>query len=376
MTVSDPRSVDGPAFPASPTSFVSRCSQESLVFISTVTCTARRALRRTVVGSVFALAAPTCLLTIRAAAQNTTAEMQRTSVVSVTDSVRLEVVDWGGSGPALILLAGMGHTAHVFDGFVPRLTPYLHVMGFTRRGVGASSRTTKGYDSTTLVTDIVSLLDSLGIAKASFAGHSFAGSEMSILAARFPDRVERLIYLDSAFDFKQLNDRIGTVLDGGSPEPSVGAYDQNTVADWTLLGERSSGPGFPASEVRAMFRFGADGKFVGTNRAPETLRLMNEGTESAPLTSIRAPALALYAAPNSPEVMYPSWYEFDETARARAVQMYTVVSQEHALQRARFQREVANSRQVIIPGARHYLFLTHAGEVAHELLSFMLATKK
>ena len=28
--------------------------------------------------------------------------------------------------------------------------------------------------------------------------------------------------------------------------------------------------------------------------------------------------------------------------------------------------------EVIIPGARHYLFLTHPGEVAHEILSFML----
>ena len=39
-----------------------------------------------------------------------------------SDSVRLEVVDWGGQGPTLILLAGLGHTAHVFDGFAPRLT--------------------------------------------------------------------------------------------------------------------------------------------------------------------------------------------------------------------------------------------------------------
>jgi pimeloyl-ACP methyl ester carboxylesterase len=297
-------------------------------------------------------------------------------VVAVSDSIKLEVVDWGGQGPLLILLAGSGHTAHVFDGFAPRLTPHLHVMGFTRRGVGASSRTTHGYDSTTLVRDIVALLDSLGIAKASFAGHSFAGSEMSILAARFPDRVERLIYLDSAFDYKQLDERIGKVLEGGSPEPSDGAYYRGTVADWTLLGERSSGPGFPESEVRAMFTFGADGIFKGANRAPETLRLMYQGWESAPFSLIRAPALALYAAPTSPEVMYPSWYEFDERAKARAAQMYTVVSQEHALQRARFTREVPSSRQVIIPGARHYLFLTHAGEVAHEMLDFMLATGK
>ena len=49
------------------------------------------------------------------------------------------------------------------------------------------------------------------------------------------------------------------------------------------------------------------------------------------------------------------------------------MSKEHAVQRARFQREVAKSRQVVIRGARHYIFLTHPGEVAHEVLAFMLS---
>src|SRR5687767_8914088 len=145
-----------------------------------------------------------------ARAQAMVASSPRTTLITVADRVRLEVVDWGGEGPTLILLAGGGHTAHVFDGFAPRLTSRLHVIGITRRGVGASSRPKGGeYDTTTLVRDLVAVLDSLGLAKASFAGHSFAGSEMSVLAARFPDRVDRLIYLDSGFDYRQMLDRVG-----------------------------------------------------------------------------------------------------------------------------------------------------------------------
>jgi pimeloyl-ACP methyl ester carboxylesterase len=296
----------------------------------------------------------------------------RTTLITVADSVQLEVVDWGGEGPTLILLAGLGHTAHVFDGFAPRLTSYLHVMGITRRGVGASSRPKQGYDSTTLVRDLVAALASRKLAKASFAGHSFAGSEMSILAARFPERVERLIYLDSGFDYRQLLDRIGVATALGSPQPPEGAYNRGTVADWTLYGERSSGAGFPESEVRAMFRVGADGIVQGSATAPETPRAMLDGIEPAPLAKIRAPTLAIYAAPTSAEVMYPSWYAFDDSARQRGRTVYAAVSAEHKVQRARFKREVAGSRQVIITGARHYLFLTHPGEVAHEILSFML----
>jgi len=309
----------------------------------------------------------------QAHAQGMSTASPRTRLITVADSVQLEVVDWGGEGPILILLTGLGHSAHVFDGFAPRLTSYLHVIGITRRGVGASSRPKKGYDSTTLVRDLVSALDSLGLAKASFAGHSFAGSEMSILAARFPERVQRLIYLDSAFDYRQLLDRIGVATALGSPQPPEATYGRGTVADWTLYAERSSGAGFPQSEVRAMFRVGADGIVQGSASAPETLRAMLDGIEPAPLTKIGAPTLAIYAKPSSAEVMYPSWYAFDDSARQRGRTVYAAVAAEHELQRARFKREVAGSRQVIITGARHYVFLTHPGEVAHEVLSFMLS---
>ena len=58
--------------------------------------------------------------------------------VTVDTDVRLEVLDWGGSGRPVVLLAGGGDTAHVFDDFAPKLTAHYHVYGITRRGFGAS----------------------------------------------------------------------------------------------------------------------------------------------------------------------------------------------------------------------------------------------
>jgi hypothetical protein len=58
--------------------------------------------------------------------------------IPASDGVRLEVLDWGGSGRAVVLLAGGGDTAHVFDAFAPKLTTHNHVYGLTRRGFGAS----------------------------------------------------------------------------------------------------------------------------------------------------------------------------------------------------------------------------------------------
>ena len=49
----------------------------------------------------------------------------KTTLVTVEDGVQLEVLDWGGSGPALVLLAGLGATAHHYDDFAPALTARL-----------------------------------------------------------------------------------------------------------------------------------------------------------------------------------------------------------------------------------------------------------
>jgi hypothetical protein len=54
--------------------------------------------------------------------------MQFVTVDKTTNKpVNLEVLDWGGSGRPLVLLAGLGNTAHVFDKFAPKLTATHHV---------------------------------------------------------------------------------------------------------------------------------------------------------------------------------------------------------------------------------------------------------
>jgi len=43
-------------------------------------------------------------------------------LVTVDKDVRLEVLDWGGSGAPVVLLAGLGNTAHIFDKLAPKFT--------------------------------------------------------------------------------------------------------------------------------------------------------------------------------------------------------------------------------------------------------------
>lgn len=118
--------------------------------------------------------------------------------VRLAPGVKLEVLDWGGSGEAMVLLTGSGDNAHVFDYFAFQFIDFFHVIGITRRGWLPSSQPKNGYDVETRAADDIKVLDALGIKKAVFVGHSIAGSELSKIAVKFPSYVDKLVYLDAS----------------------------------------------------------------------------------------------------------------------------------------------------------------------------------
>src|SRR5436190_193267 len=78
--------------------------------------------------------------------------------ITVDKDVRLEVLDWRGSGRPIVLLSGLGDTAHVFDEFAPKLAVNYHVYGLTRRGYGASTIAKAGYAADRLGDDVLAVL--------------------------------------------------------------------------------------------------------------------------------------------------------------------------------------------------------------------------
>ena len=113
------------------------------------------------------------------------------------NGIRLHYLDWGGEGSTLIFLTGMGSSAYIYNNFARRFTHKFHVLALTRRGHGDSDYPETGYDADTLTEDIRQFMDRLHIEKASLAGHSLAGVELTHFAATYPNRVEKLIYLDA-----------------------------------------------------------------------------------------------------------------------------------------------------------------------------------
>jgi hypothetical protein len=125
-------------------------------------------------------------------------------MISVEPDVKLEVLDWGGTGRPLILLAGMGDNAHVFDKFAPKLAARYHVYGITRRGFGASSKpefVTANYTAARLGDDVLAVIAALHLSHPVLAGHSFAGEELSYIGFHHADAVAGLIYLDAGYSY-------------------------------------------------------------------------------------------------------------------------------------------------------------------------------
>lgn len=178
--------------------------------------------------------------------------------IEVEPGVSLEVLDWGGSGEPLLLLAGHGDSGHVFDDFAPYLTNGFHVFAVTRRGFGASTQSRQGYDLARLVQDIARVAEALKLERVHLAGHSIAGDEMTRFALTYPEKVGKLVYLDAAYDrvdaqrlesrFPKLPPSPPAARESGSPE-SVRAL----VAQTEIL--------MPESEIRATRVFGPDGLF-------------------------------------------------------------------------------------------------------------------
>jgi len=121
--------------------------------------------------------------------------------VNVGNNINLEVLDWGGSGRPLVLLAGIGNTAHVFDEFAPKLTGSHRVYGITRRGHGASSAPSSGYSADSLGDDVRAVVDSLKLNRPVLVGHSIAGEELSSVGTRHPEEIAGLIYLEAGYSY-------------------------------------------------------------------------------------------------------------------------------------------------------------------------------
>jgi non-heme chloroperoxidase len=283
--------------------------------------------------------------------------------IQVDRDVKLEVLDWGGTGQPVVLLAGNTRTAHDFTDFAPRLASTYHVYGITRRGFGASSAPPTGYSADRLADDVLAVIDSLGLRTPVLAGHSLAGEELSSIGSRHPEKVAGLVYLDAANSYSFYDSTRGDIrieqneVEGGLRELRIAA-SKGAAEDMRRVLSRLLVTDLPAlerslREIEQRTPAASSSPPTPFMPPPETgiNRQIHDGMQR--YTAIRAPVLAIYALGSI-------------SANPSAA---TDPTRERVLQALK--RGAPTARVVILPNATHDVFRSNESDVLREMRAFI-----
>jgi 3-oxoadipate enol-lactonase len=98
-------------------------------------------------------------------------------------------------GPVVVLSNSLGSTHRMWDAQLAALEERFRVVRYDTRGHGVSSVPFGPYTIDDLADDLTALLDRLGVERAHLVGLSLGGMTAMRVAARNPDRVDRLVLL-------------------------------------------------------------------------------------------------------------------------------------------------------------------------------------
>jgi non-heme chloroperoxidase len=299
-----------------------------------------------------------------------------TQFVTVDKNVRLEVLDWGGSGRPVVLLAGGGNTAHVFDEFAPKLTANFHVYGITRRGFGASGYSASDSGADRLGADVVAVIDALKLNRPVLVGHSIAGAELSSVATSYPDRIAGLVYLEAGYPYAFDNGKGPSMNEfreiGGLQAPSPAGSDLASFSVLQNWDAQTYGFRTPEAELRQTWDSTAEGRVAAPRDPPGAQVFMTIMMSAKRYTEIRAPALVIFALPHVPETWIDS--ATDPAVREAAKAYFTKIDALTERQAKTFEDGVPTARMVRLRGA-HYIFLSNQTEVLREMRAFLAGLK-
>jgi len=295
--------------------------------------------------------------------------------VAVEKNVSLEVLDWGGQGTPLIFVAGLGGTAHSFDDFAPKFIGTHHVFGVTRRGYGASTHpapTDENYDADRLGDDVLAVIDALKLDGAVLAGFSVAGSELSSVGTRHPEKVAALIYLDANAAYAFYMPQVGPPVSLG---PSAGVEMSTVRRNMKALlsvppGQMNAMVGEVSEAIARLQSYtrslkGAEGKANPSSQ---------ERTPQQQITAAIQLNLRKYAAVKLPMLIIAAVpHACTQNCEDRT---YLAAEAEFAAQTNAVEAAMPNARVVRIPGADHAVYRSHPTDVEKEMNQFLSALSK
>jgi pimeloyl-ACP methyl ester carboxylesterase len=115
---------------------------------------------------------------------------------AVVNGLRVRYVR-SGQGPAVVLIHGFASSLFTWSEIVGPLSPSHDVIAVDLPGFGRSDLP-PSLTAAILPGVVLGLMDDLGVARATLVGHSMGGAVAAVVAARHPDRVDRLVLVDAA----------------------------------------------------------------------------------------------------------------------------------------------------------------------------------
>ncbi len=231
-----------------------------------------------------------------------------------------------GQGPALVLLHGAGSSLQTWDAWVRDLARDHRVVRLDLPGFGLTGpNATKDYSMDWYVPFLKAFLDRLDVPRAALAGNSFGGRIALEFACAHPDRVSKLVLIDSsgyASDARKLLalrmadlPLLGRILKYDTPRFFVAMNVRETYGDPRRLTDEAIDRYYDMIRCRG-------------NR--ETFGMLHRASGAADssghIRALRLPTLIL-------------WGSEDRTLSPSLA--------------ARFHRDIPNSRVVIYQGAGH-----------------------
>jgi len=254
-----------------------------------------------------------------------------------------------GSGPPVVLVHGYALDGHSWEKQEAALMAAGHrVITYDRRGFGASSRPSSGYDFDTLAADLHVLLSRLNLRGVVLAGFAMGTGEVTrYLAAHGSERVKAAVLVAPLLPFllktndspegidRSVFDRIGVCIAADRPAAMKDFMDRSYNID-LLDGSRVSDQAWQNSFYVAI-----------TASAHAALRCVTACLEDfrGDLATISIPVLIIHG---------------DQDR----VLPYEATSQ-------RLPALLKNTRSIIIAGGPHAIIWTHADEVNQALLHFI-----
>ena len=187
--------------------------------------------------------------------------------------------------PVVVLSNSLGATRAMWDPQVPALAERYRVVTYDTRGHGESPAPKGPYSIDDLTDDLVALLDEVGAERAHVVGLSVGGMTGIRLAARDPERVDRLVLLCSSAnpDPQGFLDRAAQVRSGGTA-----AIAPTVVGRWLTPAYAAEHPDLVA-RLEAMIATADDEGYAGCCEAIAALDLRED------LGRITAPTLVVSA---------------------------------------------------------------------------------